>query len=132
MPESIKVSAVLPASPKRLYEAWLDSKEHSKFTGGKAVIDGRKGGNFTAWDGYIRGKNLELEPNKRIVQSWRTSEFPSRSADSRIEVLFDKAESGAKITIVHTSIPEGQGEEYRQGWLDYYFKPMKEYFGKKK
>ena len=41
-------------------------------------------------------------------------------------------ESDTKLTIIHTSIPDGQGEGYRQGWLDYYFKPMKEYFGKKK
>ena len=131
MAESIKISAVLPASPERIYKAWLDSGEHGKFTGGKAVIDPKKGGSFTAWDGYILGKNLELEPGRRIVQSWRTTEFPSRSPDSRIEVLFEKSGKGTKITIMHTSIPDGQGEGYRQGWLDYYFKPMKKYFGKK-
>lgn len=132
MPESLKVSAVLPASPKSVYEAWMSSQEHGKFTGGKAVIDPKKGGNFTAWDGYIQGKNLELVPGRKIVQSWRTAEFPSRSPDSRLEVLLEKAKDGTKITIFHTNIPDGQGERYRQGWLDYYFKPMKGYFGEKK
>jgi len=96
------------------------------------MIDPKNGGNFTAWDGYIQGKNLELVPGRKIVQSWRTSEFPSRSPDSRIEILLEGTKSGTKITIAHTNIPDGQGEGYRQGWLDYYFKPMKEYFGKKK
>jgi activator of HSP90 ATPase len=131
MAESIEVSAELPASPEKVYKAWLSSEEHGKFTGSKAVIDPRKGGTFSAWDGYISGKNLELNPGKRIVQSWRTTEFPSRSPDSRIEVLFEKSGKWTKITIVHTNIPDGQGEQYRQGWLDYYFKPMKGYFGKK-
>jgi activator of HSP90 ATPase len=131
MAESIEVSAELAASPEKVYKAWLSSAEHGKFTGSKAVIDPKKGGSFTAWGGYIQGKNLELEPGKRIVQSWRTTEFPSRSPDSRIDVLFKKSGKGAKITIIHTNIPDGQGEQYRQGWLDYYFRPMKEYFRKK-
>jgi len=25
-------------------------------------------------------------------------------------------------------IPDGQGENYKQGWKDFYFKPMKKYF----
>jgi len=131
MPESIKVSAVLPAIPEKVYNAWMSSEEHGRFTGSKAEISPRKGGSFMAWDGYIEGKNLELEPGKRIVQSWRTSEFPSRSPDSRIEVLFEKSEKGTRITINHSNIPDGQGKQYKQGWLDYYFKPMKRYFGKK-
>jgi activator of HSP90 ATPase len=130
--ESIRVSAELTASPEKVYKAWLNSAEHGKFTGGKAVIDPRKGGSFTAWDGYIQGKTLELEPHRRIVQSWRTTEFPSRSQDSRIEILFEKSGKRVRITITHTNIPDGQGEMYRQGWLDYYLKPMKGYFGKRK
>ena len=132
MLDSIKVSIVLPVSAKRLYQAWLDSKEHSAFTSGKAVIDPKVGGGFSAWDDYIQGETLELKPYQRIVQSWRTSEFPEDSSDSKIEVLFEEAKGGAKITIIHTDIPKGQGEEYKEGWLDFYFKPMKEYFKKKK
>jgi activator of HSP90 ATPase len=28
----------------------------------------------------------------------------------------------------HSDIPTGQGEEYRRGWEDYYFRPMQAYF----
>lgn len=135
MPDSIKVSAVFPVSAKRLYQAWLSSREHSAFTGAKAAIEPKIGRSFTAWGGYIQGKTLELEPYQRIVQSWRTSEFPEKSKDSKIEVIFEEAGAKdkikTKITIKHTDIPEGQGEDYRQGWFDYYFKPMKEYFANK-
>lgn len=130
--ESFKVSAVMPVNAKMLYEAWLDSKEHSEFTGGEAVIDPKAGGSFSAWDDYISGKTLELEPYRRIVQSWRTSDFPDGSKDSNLEVLFEEVEKGTKITLVHTDIPEGQGEDYKKGWNDFYFEPMKEYFEKKK
>jgi len=32
------------------------------------------------------------------------------------------------MTVIHSDIPDGQGDDYRQGWIDYYFEPMKEYF----
>ena len=66
------VSAVTPASPQAIYNAWLDSEGHTKMTGSPANSSANVGDSFDAWDGYITGKNLEIEPGKRIVQSWRT------------------------------------------------------------
>src|SRR5262249_37557215 len=109
--------------------AWLDSAEHSAFTGGQATVDPTVGGRHTAWDGYIEGVNLELEHGRRIVQSWRSEDFPDDADDSRVEVRFEGADGGTRVTIVHTEIPEGQGEDYRRGWLDHYFAPMAQYFG---
>jgi len=128
MTESLQLSTVLPASPQRVYQAWLSSEEHGLFTGGVAEIDPAAGGAFTAWDGYIQGKTLELEPFSRILQAWRTTDFPAGSPDSLLEVTLAGAEGGTQITLVHTEIPAGQAPEYRQGWEDYYFAPMKEYF----
>jgi activator of HSP90 ATPase len=128
MTDRIEAADVLPVKQKVLYEAWLDSDKHSAFTGSKAVIDRRVGGTFTAWDGYISGTTIAVEPFGRIVQTWRTTEFPDNAPDSQIEVLFDEVPEGTRITLIHTDIPEGQGEEYRQGWIDFYFTPMKEYF----
>ena len=128
MTESLKVSTDLPATPRQVFDAWLDSEAHGLFTGSKAEIDPRAGGAYTAWDGYIQGKTLEMEPYHRIFQTWRTDEFPEGSQDSFLEVLIEEVNDGTKITLVHTLIPDGQGEQYKQGWLDYYFAPMVEYF----
>ena len=92
------------------------------------MVDARVGGEFSAWDGYIFGKILELTLNERIVQSWRTSEFPEGAPDSRVEVNLDEVFGGTRITITHSNMPADQVDSYRQGWEDFYFKPMKEYF----
>jgi uncharacterized protein YndB with AHSA1/START domain len=126
--ESIQVSALIPASPDRIFQAWLSSQEHSAFTGGQATVEPRVGGRHTAWDGYIEGVNLTLEEGRRIVQSWRSSDFPDGSTDSKLEVLLEPTDGGTKVTLVHTDIPEGQGRLYEQGWVDHYFTPMQEYF----
>ena len=128
MSDSLKLSTTLAAAPQRVYRAWLDGSEHAAFTGGAAKVDPRVGGSFTAWDGYIHGTTLELEPERRIVQAWRTTEFPDDSPDSRLVVLLEAVPEGTRLTLLHTRVPAGQGEGYRQGWEDYYFAPMREYF----
>nr|MDO8113437.1 SRPBCC family protein [Candidatus Sigynarchaeota archaeon] len=132
MVESLKMSTTLLASPKEIYEAWLDSKKHGAMTGSPAVVDPSIGGQFSAWDGYIEGKTIELEPNQRIVQAWRTSDFPEGSPDSTVEITLEEASTGTKVTLVHANIPDGQSEQYKDGWNEFYFGPMKAYFKKKR
>jgi uncharacterized protein YndB with AHSA1/START domain len=129
-PETITVSDVLPVDMARLFEAWLDAEQHGAFTRSRASCDAVVGGAFTAFDGYILGKNLELEYPSRIVQSWRTDEFPVGSPDSRLEVLLEQAPGGTRITLVHSGIPEGQAEGYEAGWREFYFQPMRAYFSR--
>lgn len=128
MAESIKVSAVIPASAGRIFQAWLDGSEHMAMTGGEAMVAAEVGGSFSAWDGYITGVTTELEPQRRIVQTWRTSEFLPEHSDSRLEVVLAPAQGGTRVTLLHTDIPDGQGKSYKQGWIDYYLTPMKAYF----
>ena len=128
MLETIQLSATLPASPEQIYRDWLSSTGHTALTGSPAEVDPAIGGRFTAWDGYIEGTNIELEPYRRILQAWRTSEFPTGSPDSRLEVLLEAVEGGTRLTINHSHIPEGQGAMYAQGWQDFYFSPMRAYY----
>jgi len=128
--ERIKVSSTITTSPQKLYKSWLNSKEHSNFTGGEAKINPKVGGKMSAWDGYITGKFVELTANKKIVQTWRSTDFPKTSEDSILTISFDKVDNGSKITLLHTNIPDGQGEGYKKGWKDFYFTPMKKYFKK--
>jgi uncharacterized protein YndB with AHSA1/START domain len=122
------ISDVIPASPRQIYDAWLSSRGHEKMTGGgPARVSARRGARFTAWDGYIAGRNLELEPARRIVQSWRTTEFAESDPDSQIEVLLEPVKGGAKVTLRHSNVPDGH-TGYRTGWQDYYFEPMKKHF----
>ena len=123
----------LPVAPKALYKAWLSSREHSAMTGSKAKASPRKGGRFTAWDGYVRGKNLKLKPHWCIVQSWRTSEFPPRAKDSQIELCIHPAgKTDARLLFIHSKLTPKQVRQYRRGWRAFYFVPMRKYFAKKR
>jgi activator of HSP90 ATPase len=127
MVKAFTVSEWFPASPEEVYQAWLDSKNHAQMTGSPARMSSKVGEEFEAWDGYIFGKNLELEPGKRILQTWRTTEFDPSEQDSLVEIVFEPVVNGTKVTIHHSNLP-AHGSQYQQGWVDFYFQPMKVYF----
>ena len=122
-----EISTTLKATPQQIYNAWLNSEEHTAMTGGNAECSDNMGASFIAWDGYIEGVNIALIPNEKIIQSWRTTEFSDDEEDSQIEVILEKIEDGTKLTLIHTNLP-AHGEQYIKGWEDHYFTPMKEYF----
>jgi uncharacterized protein YndB with AHSA1/START domain len=127
--ESLRLLAILPVAPERVYGAWLDSAQHSRFTGDTAKIDAKVGGAHSAWGGYISGVQVELVPGKKIVQTWRTTEFPTGARDSKLEIVLEPRGAGeTTLTLLHTEIPEGQGEKYREGWAEFYFEPLRAYF----
>jgi activator of HSP90 ATPase len=129
--EEIKLSVTLPVKADELYNAWLDSKKHSAFTGGEAKLTKKAGAEFTAWDEYISGKNLELKEGKFIKQSWRTSEFPDAAPDSILELSFEEKGNKTKLDLYHYNLQKGDAKKYGDGWKAHYFEPMKAYYSKK-
>lgn len=128
MADSFEISTELPATPQRVFAAWLSGQEHGRMTGGHADIDAQVGGAFSAWDGYITGTTLELQPDRRIVQAWRSADFPADSPDSRLEIELTPTAAGTRLTLRHSNIPAGQGADYESGWGINYFEPMQRYF----
>ena len=116
------------AKPQEVYDALVDPRKHAEFTGAKATGQAKVGAAFTAWDGYISGKHLTLEPGKRLVQEWRTTEWPKDAPPSRLEWTFRAKGDGTEVVMVHSEVPADQAESYRQGWIDYYWDPLKQYF----
>ena len=131
MPYDFTLTAVIPASAKEIYEAWLDSLAHSEMTGGEARMSAEIGAEVSAWDGYITGRNLELVPHERIVQAWRTNEFTDEHGDSIVTVTLDDDEEGTLLTLVHSNVPDGQISYEQRGWQQHYFDPMVAFFSKR-
>ena len=128
MPYSYTLSSVIPASAAEIYQAWLDSILHSEMTGGQANMSDEVGANVSAWAGYITGRNLELVPGERIVQSWRTTEFDDAFEDSIVTILLQETEEGTLLTLEHSNVPDTHMSYEEGGWQSNYFEPMIAYF----
>lgn len=129
---TIKQSVLIPATPVEVYDAIVNGKKHTAFTGSPAKSANKVGGKFTAWDGYIAGKYLELVLGKKIVAEWRTNDWPADYPPSLIELTFERVNTATCLTMVHAEVPAAQAPNYRQGWKDYYWTPLKSYFNAKR
>ncbi|MEK7141584.1 MAG: SRPBCC domain-containing protein, partial [Patescibacteria group bacterium] len=104
--------------PGTLYDIFIDEKKHSAFTGAKAVIDTRVGGKFSVWDWYATGKNLELVPGKKIVQTWAASDW-SDGAVSKVTFAFTPSSGGTDLTFTHEDVPGDGEKDIALGWNDW-------------
>ncbi len=90
------------------------------------------GGEYTASDGYIFGKNLKLVNGKKIVQEWTTTEWPENYPPSILTLTFQAKRGGTLLTMVHSRVPAKQTRQYSAGWKEYYWAPLKAYFSRLK
>ena len=122
----------LPASPQRVYEALLDSKQFTDFSGGRvAVINRELGGTFSVFDGHIVGRNLELLPGRRIVQAWRVVPWPE-GVYSIARFELNPQGSGTHIVFDHTGFPTELAEHLASGWQENYWAEMRKYLSSAK
>jgi activator of HSP90 ATPase len=133
--EAIHQEPVFKASRKRVYEALTDAKQFDKVIqlsgvmqamhlGDKpAEISREVGGAFALFGGYITGRHVELVPNERIVQAWRTGGWPTGVYSI---AKFELVEQGAGTRIVfdHTGFPKGEAETLASGWKAHYWEPL--------
>ncbi len=116
------------AAPQRIYEALLDGKQFSAFSGMPATINREAGGAFSLFGGHIIGRNLELAPNRRIVQAWRVVTWDEGIYSiARFELKAKSA--GTHLIFDHTGFPEGKKEHLEEGWKENYWDKLQKYLG---
>jgi len=115
------------ASPTRIYEAFMDSKQHAEFTAnGEAEIGREAGGTFTCHGGAISGRNVELVPGKRIVQAWRVASW-DEGTYSIVKIELRQHDGGTRVVLDHAGFPEGHAEHLGPGWHERYWEPLRKY-----
>ena len=140
MSDSYIIRRVIRATPKRLFVAWLDSREHSDITGLAAIVDPAVGGIINALDGLIAGTNIQVEPYHRIVQVWEVASTDIVSFKSRVEIVLstlmgegaiaNSHDDGTTITVMHSQLSTGQSLFSPEWWEQTYFGGMDAYFAR--
>jgi uncharacterized protein YndB with AHSA1/START domain len=133
--DAIHQEPVFTASRKRVYDALTDPKQFDKVIQLSGVmqamhlpekpaeISREEGGVFKLFGGYITGRHVELVPNERIVQAWRTGGWdPGVYSIAKFELV--EQGSGTKIIFDHTGFPHGEAESLASGWKAHYWDPL--------
>lgn len=124
---TIKKEYFIAVPPRILWEALTDPKQLDGWGAGpNAVMRLEEGGEFKFWDGDVTGKNLDIEPEKSLVQEWHMS---GATTEVTIELAAGEfeGEEGTDLTITQTDVPAGEVEEFDRGWDEYYAGPLKEF-----
>jgi activator of HSP90 ATPase len=114
------------ATPHRIYDIFLDSKNFTALTGAPATIDPKAGGEFSLFGGLVVGRNVELIPDQLVVQAWRPTHW-SPGVYSIAKFAFKPQDATTLITFDHTGFPEGEFDHLEWGWNNHYWEPLKKF-----
>jgi uncharacterized protein YndB with AHSA1/START domain len=134
--EAIHQEVVFKASRKRVYDALTDAKQFDKVVHlSAAMLSGmvpasaateiarEAGGAFSAFGGYVTGRQIELVSNERIVQAWRAGSWdPGSYSIARFELTEQGADT--KLVFDHTGFPAGEAQHLAEGWKGNYWEPL--------
>ncbi len=125
----IEHKIIFKATPSQVYNAIMDAENHSDFTDSEVVIVNQEGTIFSAYDGYIEGKNVTLIDGKKIVQLWQALEedWPEEHV-SEVTFEFEPHADGTLMLFTHKNVPEKMFKSIEQGWKDHYWALMHEWF----
>lgn len=114
------------AGPQRIYEILLDSKQFGAFSGYAAEISPEAGGTFSMFGGRIVGRNIELVPNRRIVQAWREASW-GPGVYSLVKFELNGQGPKTRVVLDHTGFGEGDFEHLNSGWKMRYWDPLEKF-----
>ena len=110
------------ADPEEVFAALTVPFQIELWSGYPADMKAEVGYVFSLWEGDITGVNLEIVPNRLLVQEWF---FGEQETPSIVRLSLQKSSIGTKVTLHHTHIPDEVYEEITEGWQEYYLGSMK-------
>jgi uncharacterized protein YndB with AHSA1/START domain len=112
----------IKTSPERLWEAITDSDLHSKYTFGVGCeSDWTPGSPYKSAAGSFaiaEGENLEVDPPRRLVQSFNAlwGDDVRSEGTSRVTYDIEQVEDSCRLTVTHDQLREGANDELFGGW----------------
>ena len=110
-----------------LYNTYMDAREHSVSVGVSAKIQNKEGVRFSAYDNYVTGKNLQLIPNRLIVQSWRAQSWSADDVDSTFIIYLESQGADTLLHAIHANLPDNAADSIDSGWHKMYWEPIRLY-----
>jgi activator of HSP90 ATPase len=125
--KTIKQTYVIKSSIEEVWKALVDVHYIDGWGGGPAKMDDKKGTKFSLWGGSIWGENLEVVPNKKLVQHWYSDEENKWEKPSKLTFTLHTEKDSVRLELIHENIPDENVDDIDQGWKDYYLGPLKNY-----
>lgn len=112
----------ITADPEEVFTALTNPFQIEIWSGYPAEMKAEEGFVFSLWEGDICGVNLEVKPNRLLVQEWFFGEIAEPSI---VTLKLKKVDGATRVELEHTNIPEEVFEEIVEGWKEYYLGSIK-------
>ncbi len=127
-PGSINITVTMPAKPSDVFAALTNAKLMSAWSEQKGKVEPKVGGRFEMFDGWVKGKVLEYKSGKALAYTWLPGDWDGK-VESTVKYTFAATKTGTKVTLTHEGFPdEKQRKDHYNGWFQFVFDPLKEYF----
>eukprot|EP01100_Stratorugosa_tubuloviscum_P015083 TRINITY_DN846_c0_g1_i1.p1 TRINITY_DN846_c0_g1~~TRINITY_DN846_c0_g1_i1.p1 ORF type:complete len:130 (-),score=56.59 TRINITY_DN846_c0_g1_i1:73-462(-) len=111
-----------------LFHTLLDAQRISAFTQSQSIIKPEKNFEYSLLSGAITGRILDIEPNSKIIKTWRFSSWPTGHF-SQVTMNFVQESNGITLKFEQTNIPIEDFERTKSGWSNNFFDRIKMIFG---
>lgn len=123
--KNLKKYYKIKATPPEVYAALTNPFSIELWTGEDAVMSTNAGEEFSLFSGDIAGRNLQFEPDRKIIQEWY---FGDQKEPSVVTITLTPDKYFTKIELLHTNIPDEAFADISDGWDESYFGALKEFF----
>jgi uncharacterized protein YndB with AHSA1/START domain/DNA-binding transcriptional ArsR family regulator len=112
----------IKTSPERLWQAITDTEMRRKYNFGAIVTsDWTQGSRYQGAGGgapIFEGENLEVDPPRRLVQSFRAlwGEDVKTEGASRVTWEIEQVGDSCRLTVAHDQLREGANAQLYGGW----------------
>ncbi len=121
--KNIKQTYIINSSVDKVWQALVNPKIIDDWGGGPVKMSEKVGAEFSLWDGEIHGKNVEVIPNKKLVQDWMEGKWDQYS---KVTFILSKQGNKTKVELIHEDIPDKEVKGIADGWEKFYLGPLKE------
>nr|AIU47030.1 heat shock protein [Phenacoccus solenopsis] len=126
--KTLTTSQSFQCTGPELYNALTQMELVTAFTNGPVKMEVKEGGKFELFGGNIHGTFLELVPNKKIVQRWRTKRWPAEHY-STVTITIEQQNDDTTLNLVQTGVPDNEFEGTKDNWDRYYWDAIKRTLG---
>jgi uncharacterized protein YndB with AHSA1/START domain len=127
---TIQQTVTFRAPPAQVYQVLTDGGQFSQMCGGApAQIGAAPGDAVSLFGGMIVGRQIELKPAERLVQTWRAGNWPDGVHSVVRFELAAGAGGGTTLQFEQHGYPTGQADHLGQGWQKMYWEPMQKLLG---